>query len=88
MKENYTTEIEKLENELASAKAELTASKQDVQNQNQQNENPPFQLKGSRVELDVPKTPTVKSPELELKVFPKNFPENKNNLNKTLLKNK
>lgn len=84
----YKAELKQVETELATLKSELSASKQNATIQNQQNENPPFQLKGGRVELDVPKTPNVKSPEMELKVFPKNFPENNNNLNKTLLKNK
>jgi hypothetical protein len=81
--QNHKSELEQLENELVSLKTELEAFKQ-----NQQNTNPPFQLKGGRVELDVPKSPAIKGPEMELKVFPKNFSGNSNDLNTTLLKNK
>jgi len=86
--QNHKTELEQLETELSALKSELSAFKQNAGKQNQQRKNPPFQLKSGRVELDVPKTPSVKSQEMEVRVFPKNFPEYKNNLNTTLLKNK
>jgi len=46
----------------------------------------PFELKSDRMELGPQQKPTVKSPEMEMKVFQKNFIENRNNLNSTIFK--
>ncbi|WP_297094931.1 hypothetical protein [uncultured Draconibacterium sp.] len=46
----------------------------------------PFELKSERVELGPQQKPSVKSPEMEMKVFQKNFIENRNNLNSTIFK--
>ncbi|WP_319500066.1 hypothetical protein [uncultured Draconibacterium sp.] len=46
----------------------------------------PFELKSERVELGPHQKPSLKSPEMEMKVFQKNFIENRNNLNSTIFK--
>ncbi|WP_163325584.1 hypothetical protein [Draconibacterium mangrovi] len=46
----------------------------------------PFELKSERVELGPQQKPSLKSPEMEMKVFQKNFIENRNNLNSTIFK--
>lgn len=82
----YLNKIQQLQAELASAKTELTSYKQDSEKHGQQKKDDPFQLKGERVKLGVQKTQLTKTSELELKVFPKNFIENTNNLNKSIFK--
>ena len=49
-------------------------------------EGEPFLLKSERVELGVQKKPAVDNPEMEVKIFPKNFIEKTNDLNRTLFK--
>ncbi|WP_303923179.1 hypothetical protein [Draconibacterium sediminis] len=46
----------------------------------------PFELKSERVELGPQQKPDLSNPEMELKIFPRNFNETTNNLNKTLFK--
>ena len=82
----YQNKMQQLETELTLAKTELTSYKQDNEKQGQQKKDDPFQLKSERVELGVQKTSLNKNPELELKVFPKNFIQNTNDLNKSIFK--
>ena len=77
----YKVEIEQLNEELLALKNQVESeSTEPAQAAN------PFELKSERVELGAQQKPTVKSPEMEMKVFPKNFSEAKNDLNKTLFK--
>ncbi|QGY44740.1 hypothetical protein GM418_14000 [Maribellus comscasis] len=86
-KMNHQIEKETLEAELKKAKDELFAfQKQKKKTENKGNE--PFQLKSERVEMGVQSGAVPKNSALELKVFPGKFTENKNDLNRTLLKNK
>ena len=82
----YKTDLAQLQAELDTVKADFAAYKTSVENQNLQHGNDPFRLKSERVELGVQKSPLTKSQEMELKVFPINFQENRNNLNKSILK--
>jgi uncharacterized protein (DUF3084 family) len=79
---NYKAEIEKLTAELNAAQTELTA----LQSPDDSAQSEPFQLKSERVELGVQKKPNVNNPELEVKIFPKNFGGKTNDLNRTLFK--
>jgi len=45
-----------------------------------------FELKSEQINVEVSKKPAVKNPELKMKVFQKNFIENRNNLNKNIFK--
>ena len=77
----YKVEIEQLNEELLALKnQEETESPEPSQSAN------PFELKSERVELGVQQKPALSNPEIKLKVFPKNFSEAKNDLNKTLFK--
>ena len=74
-------EIEQLNEELLALKNQVeTESAAPAQAAN------PFELKSERVELGVQQKPALSNPEIKLKVFPKNFSEAKNDLNKTLFK--
>lgn len=83
--QQFLIEIEQLEAKLAETKNEL-AVLQSPGNPTQQKESGPFQLKSERIELGIQKSQVVKNQEIELKVFPKNFIQNSNNLNTTLFK--
>ena len=77
----YKVEIEQLNEELLALKNQVeTESAEPAQAAN------PFELKSERVELGVQQKPALSNPEIKLKVFPKNFSEAKNDLNKTLFK--
>lgn len=79
---NYKAELEKLTADLHAAQTELTA----IKSTDDSNQAEPFQLKSERVELGVQKKPTVNNPEMEVKIFPKNFGGKTNDLNRTLFK--
>lgn len=83
-KRMYQNELDKLNDNLIAVKSELIA----MQDQKKQEKTitEPFRLKGERVELGVQRKAEIRKPEVELKIFPKNFSGNKNNLNKTLFK--
>ncbi len=77
----YKVEIEQLNEELLALKNQVEKeSAEPAQAAN------PFELKSERMELGPQQKPTVKSPEMEMKVFQKNFIENRNNLNSTIFK--
>ncbi|WP_319479794.1 hypothetical protein [uncultured Draconibacterium sp.] len=77
----YKAEIDTLNEELLALKNQAeTESAGPAQAAN------PFELKSERMELGPQQKPTVKSPEMEMKVFQKNFIENRNNLNSTIFK--
>ncbi|WP_321997678.1 hypothetical protein [Draconibacterium orientale] len=77
----YKAEIDTLNEELLALKNQAeTESVGPAQAAN------PFELKSERMELGPQQKPTVKSPEMEMKVFQKNFIENRNNLNSTIFK--
>ena len=77
----YKVEIEQLNEELLALKNQVeTESAEPAQAAN------PFELKSERMELGPQQKPSVKSPEMEMKVFQKNFIENRNNLNSTIFK--
>jgi hypothetical protein len=82
---SYQIELERLENELAITKMEVL-NKSAIKTRNKNQQSTPFELKSERIELDIQKKPAVKTSEMEMKVFHKNFIENKNNLNTTLFK--
>lgn len=84
--ELYRNNILELQAEMDSVKADFVAYKNSSQKQNEPSGNAPFQLKSERVELGVQKSKSLRNRDLELKVFPVNFQENKNNLNKSILK--
>lgn len=84
--EKYRNNILELQAELDSVKADFVAYKNSPEKQNEASGNAPFQLKSERVELGVQKSKSLRNRDLELKVFPVNFQENKNNLNKSILK--
>ena len=84
--EKYRNNILELQAELDSVKADFVAYKNSPEKQNEPSGNAPFQLKSERVELGVQKSKSLRNRDLELKVFPVNFQENKNNLNKSILK--
>jgi len=79
---NHKNELEKLSAELSVVREELTA----LQQLNQATEDEPFRLKSERVELGLQKKPAVNNPEMEFKIFPRNFSDKKNDLNRTLFK--
>ena len=78
----FRLETEAMQNELLALK-QKTAKEANTAEEQKSN---PFELKSDRVELGIRKKPMVKSPEMEMKVFQKNFIENKNNLNSTIFK--
>ena len=82
----YKSDLLQLQAELDTVKADFIAYKSSVENPNLQHGNDRFRLKSEHVELGVQKSPSAKNPEMELKVFPANFQENKNNLNKSIFK--
>ena len=84
--EKYRNNILELQAELDSVKANFVAYKNGAEKQNEPSGNAPFQLKSERVELGVQKSKSLRTRDMELKVFPVNFQENKNNLNKSILK--
>ncbi len=85
----FQQEIEQREAELTKIKDELVVLQSQSQSQKQQKKkNEPFQLKSERVELGTQNSSAPRNPDIELKIFPGNFTENKNDLNKLLLKNK
>ncbi|MCY1721165.1 hypothetical protein OU798_12475 [Prolixibacteraceae bacterium Z1-6] len=86
VQEEYKHEITQLSRELAEAKQELARIKPDLKEHSVSKEAAPFHLKSERIEVDVPKKPSVKDPEMEMKIFQKNFIENRNNLNRTIFK--
>ncbi len=75
-----------LNQELAKTKTELATVQRGLKTESRQNQTAPFELKTERIELEVAKTPSVKNQEMEMKVFQRNFIENKNNLNSTIFK--
>ncbi|MDX8337582.1 hypothetical protein SLH46_00215 [Draconibacterium sp. IB214405] len=77
----FKAEIETLNDELLALK-NRTESKNTEPAQSAN----PFELKSERVELGPQPKPSVKSPEMEMKVFQRNFIENRNNLNSTIFK--
>lgn len=79
--EAYQTEVETLNDELLALK-----NQSESENTEPSQSANPFELKSERVELGPQQKPTVKSPEMEMKVFQKNFIENRNNLNSTIFK--
>jgi len=81
-KKNYESELAKLNTELIATRNELSA----MQKTPNPSEGEPFLLKSERVELGVQKKPAVDNPEMEVKIFPKNFIEKTNDLNRTLFK--
>ncbi len=82
----YKQEISQLTTELNEAKQELAKIEMEEQTQSENKLTAPFQLKSERVEVELLKKPTVKTPEMEIKIFQKNFIENRNNLNSTIFK--
>jgi len=82
----YEQEISQLTTELNEARQELAKVEMEEQTQSENKQTAPFQLKSERVEVGLLKKPTVKTPEIEMKIFQKNFIENRNNLNSTIFK--
>ena len=82
-KQNFEAELIQLSIKLDKAKYALNEL-QKVSQSSSKSE--PFHLRGERVELGIQKKPSINNAEMELKIFPKNFMESKNNLNKTLFK--
>ena len=77
----FKAEIKELNEELLALKNQAESeSPEPSQSAN------PFELKSERVELGPQQIPSLKSPEMEMKVFRKNFIENRNNLNSTIFK--
>lgn len=77
----YKAEIETLNKELLALKNQVESeSTEPSQAAN------PFELKSERVELGTQQKSSLKSAEMEMKVFQKNFIENRNNLNSTIFK--
>lgn len=84
--QTFTQEIEKLNHELLSLKFELSQSQQKIDSSLIKNQNPPFELKSERVSGGLKASPSVKTTEMELKIFQRNFNGNKNDLNTTIFK--
>lgn len=82
----YNNEIEQLNTEIAAVKMELTRQQKAINEPEKSNQSAPFELKSERVDVDVSKKPSTRTPEMEMKVFQKNFIENRNNLNRTIFK--
>ena len=79
-------QIQRLDEELIDAKNELIQLEQGSTKETTNEKTAPFELKSERVEVGVSKTPAAKNQELKMKVFQKNFIENRNNLNKNIFK--
>ena len=86
-KMEYQKEKERLQKALQRAKEELYVLQKQNQ-QTQKKENEPFLLKSEQVNMGIQNNSVPKNPDIELKVFPRNFTENKNDINRTLLKKK
>uniref|UniRef100_UPI0032176E71 hypothetical protein n=1 Tax=uncultured Draconibacterium sp. TaxID=1573823 RepID=UPI0032176E71 len=82
----YEKEVARLTNELKAAKNEITRIHQDKNTSSADREAAPFQLKSERIDIGISKKPSVKDPEIEMKILQKNFIENRNNLNRTIFK--
>jgi hypothetical protein len=82
----YNQEVAQLQNELLAAKNELVELEKRKQEELENKAAVPFQLKSERVDVGKIISPTVKSPEMEMKIFQKQFIENRNNLNSTIFK--
>lgn len=87
--------VQTLQNNNAAFKAEMEALNEELlalktqaesENTEPSQSESPFELKSERVKLGPQQKPSVKSPEMEMKVFQKNFIENRNNLNSTIFK--
>lgn len=76
------TEIEVLNDELFALKSQVATDSNSASSE----QTNPFELKSERVEMGPQQRPSLKSPEMEMKVFQKNFIENRNNLNITIFK--
>jgi hypothetical protein len=79
-------EIILLTEELAQTKQEFIELEQSFKTETKEESTAPFELKSERVDVDVSKKPAIKIPDLKMKVFQKNFIENRNNLNKNIFK--
>jgi hypothetical protein len=79
-------ELQQLKAELESANEKLLAF-QNKSNEPEQTAKEPFQLKSERVELGIQNAPITKPQSIELKILPRSFTGNKNNLNKSILNN-
>ncbi len=79
-------EITQLGKELIQAKQELATLEQSVMKETTNQKVAPFELKSERVEVGVSKITTVNNPDMKMKVFQKNFIENRNNLNSSIFK--
>ena len=84
--QSYKREMQKLNHELLSLKLELSQSQQKIDSFLMKNQNPPFELKSERVSGGLKTSPSVKTTEMELKIFQRNFIGNKNDLNTTIFK--
>lgn len=82
----YKEQIRKLQTELESTQKELLAIQKQNNEDVERSKSAPFELKSERIELGVPKKPATKNPEMEVKVFQRNFIEDRNNLNKNILR--
>jgi len=82
----HLQKISLLEQELTLAKTKLLKLEQGLMQEKEKETTAPFELKSERVEIGISKKPAVKTPEMEMKVFQKNFIENRNNLNSTIFK--
>ncbi|HYQ56236.1 MAG TPA: hypothetical protein VEP89_02735 [Draconibacterium sp.] len=78
---NFKAEIEVLNEELLALKYQA-----ELEPRESSRSSNPFELKSDRVELGIQKKPMEKLPEMEMKVFEKNFIENRNNLSSTIFK--
>ena len=79
-------EIERLGEELVEVKQELIQLEEALTKEMTNEKSAPFKLKSGHVEVGISKTPAVKNPDMKMKVFQKNFIENRNNLNKNIFK--
>lgn len=86
IEKNYNDEVEQLNSELASAKDKLEHFSNDTDKTKDGKHAAPFELKSERINVGVSDKPSVKNPEMEMKVFQRNFIENRNNLNRTIFK--
>ncbi len=79
-------EIVRLGEELVEVKQELIQLEEALTKEMTNEKSAPFKLKSGHVEVGISKTPAVKNPDMKMKVFQKNFIENRNNLNKNIFK--
>ncbi|WP_297085538.1 hypothetical protein [uncultured Draconibacterium sp.] len=82
--DNFRQEIENLKKQLAESEQQVLALEKQLAKDEGGQQSAPFELKSERIQLDIQKKPTVKTPEMEMKVFQKSFIENRNNLNKNI----